>query len=321
MELHSNTNTFSKAEIVNAYKLISQAHSVTLLTHYQPDGDGVSACAALSAILKKLNKKIEAIFPTQCEMPLKRNPENLLINKHSQIPDLIITCDTANSKLLYFPPEFASIPLINIDHHISNKITGTYNFVDPASSSTCEIITELIEEWDASLFDRYVAECLLTGILYDTQVFQIQSVNAKTLRIAASLIDRGAHLYDLKTELLAHKNPAIIYLWADIMKTITITPSKKAVYAVLRQKDLKKYALSLSSLVGFNNFLSQIVDIDVTLFFYETKEGKTKVSLRSRKTDVNELAAQFGGGGHTHASGILSDRPIDELIQAITRQL
>ena len=72
-----------------------------------------------------------------------------------------------------------------------------------------------------------------------------------------------------------------------------------------------------SSPISTNDFLSDISQVDVTLLFYETEDGDTKVSLRSKEYDVNKLAQKFGGGGHKNAAGVLSKRSIKELMREI----
>jgi len=321
MEQNLISNYFSSATVKKAWKKLKKANSVTFLTHSRPDGDGIAACATLSHICKKLCKDVETIYPDKPEFPVKIAANNILINKHNQIPDLIIICDTANYERLYFPKEFELIPSINIDHHISNTINATFNFVVEKTSSTCEILFNLIQEWNNDLLDQYTCETLLFGILYDSLVFQTQSTTAQTLRVAADLIDLGANLFEIKTELLSNKKPQIIALWGDVLKNVKVNPKGNAVWTKVTKKDMEKHNASPISLIGFNNFLSGLCGIDITLLFYETKAGKTKVSLRSKKADVNLLASKFGGGGHKNAAGILSDKPVDQLIEEITKLL
>lgn len=301
-----------------AFELISRAHAITLLTHKKPDGDGIAACRALEITLTRMGKVVESVYPDEPEFTYACQPENVHVNKHIQTPDLIIALDTANASRMYMPDAFTDVPLINIDHHVSNSIQGTYNFVVPEASSACEVLYGLLLAWNIDI-DADLAETILFGILYDSQIFHTQSTRSETLRIAADLMDKGAQLFKLKVELLAHKDPTIINVWKELLDRITV--SDDVVWTYVTQADLKKHNVTLSSCVGFNNFLASISQVDVTLLFYETETGETKVSLRSREYDVNTLAAKFGGGGHTHAAGILSDKPLqvlmDEVIDAI----
>jgi len=308
-------------QIDNLWKLIKESSKITLLTHFKPDGDGIAACAAFDLILTRLGKQTETVYPTQPEFEFKRQPEKIFINEHHLVPDLLIVLDTANFGRFYYPKEFEGISLINIDHHVSNSITGTYNVIYPDTSSTCEILYNIFSAWNEVVIDKPVAEVLLFGILYDSRVFHTQATHPSTLRIAADLMERGADLFQLKVELLAHKDPKIVKLWELMLSRITISQSKKAVWSYLTQEDLKQFGLTLSSLIGFNDFLSDISDVDVTILFYETEEGLTKVSLRSKKYDVNKLAAKFGGGGHKNAAGILSDTQLNELMKAVIAKI
>lgn len=313
MDHHLKNKPLPTPELAKAWELIQQANKITLLTHFRPDGDGISACATLEHILQKYNKQVETIYPCSPEFEFKHHPQKVLINTHEQTPDLIIMCDTATYERAYFPDAFKKVPLINIDHHISNTIKGTYDFVDPNHSSTCEGLFLILHELAPTLINQYVAECLLLGILYDSLIFQTQATTPQTLRIAAHLIEHGADLYKLKTELVSNKNPQVITLWGKVMSSVQILPSSKAVFAKVTQKDLNDLKLTLTSLVGFHNFLSQVSTVDITILFYETESGQIKVSLRSKITDVNKLAAQFGGGGHKNASGFYSNSAIDDI--------
>lgn len=297
--------------------LIQQALKITLLTHINPDGDGISACAALEHCFKKLNKQIETIYPCKPDIDFKRQPENFFINKHNQTPDLIIACDTTSLDRAYYPDNFKNIPLINIDHHISNTISGTCNFVEPDYSSACEVLFFLIQD----NLDTYAAECLLYGIIADTCVFQTQSTKAQTLHVAAKLIDLGANLYQLKSEYLGTKDPQTIMLWGSIMSSLHIVNKDKAIVAFATKKDLEHFEQTQAALDGFSNFLAQTASSDITVFAYETVDGKTKVSIRSKVSDVNTFAAQFGGGGHKNAAGFLSDLPVDNVVQKIIEKL
>ena len=263
-----------------AWQLIKSATNITLLTHYKPDADGISACAAFDLILRKMGKNVQAVYPSKPESLINRQPKDVLIASHTITPDLIIACDTANYERLYYPEAFLRIPLINLDHHVSNSIMGTVNLINPDAASTCEELFYLFMIWCPEMIDKAVAECLLYGILYDSQVFHTQSTTARTLRTAAECIDHGVNMFALSKELLANKNPTMIHLWGDILQSVTIDAKKEAAWAVVRQADLKRHGVQLDSIVGLNNFLAEIALIDVTILFYEAEDGSTKVSMR-----------------------------------------
>ncbi|KKQ33599.1 MAG: Phosphoesterase, RecJ-like protein [candidate division TM6 bacterium GW2011_GWF2_37_49] len=312
---------YASDQVCGAWELVKAAKNITLLTHSNADGDGISACAALDYILRKMGKNTETIYPDKPEFNYKRQPTNLLINKHCQMPQLIIVCDVANYERLYWPKEFHNIPMINIDHHISNSLNGKFNFINAEASSASEELYVVLHYWDANLIDGYVAECLLFGLLYDSQIFQIHPLQPRTLKIAADLMLLGADLFKLEKELLSNNNHKTFVFWGKILSNIKVAKNGTAAWVCITKKDLLDNDMQLRSLIGFNNLLSQICDVDVTLLFYEKEDGKIKVSLRSKTTDVNAVAKLFGGGGHTNAAGILTAKSMDQIVKEITEKL
>ena len=322
MAHHLDEANYPAAAVSQAWKLIQNAQKITLLTHYRPDGDGISACAAFEAVLAKLpGKEVETIYPTETEYDLLRHPKNKFIASHTFKPDLIVAFDTANAERLYWSCDYDDVAFINIDHHISNSIKGTINFVDSSAASACEVLHNLLEVWHPEYIDQYIAECLLFGSICDSQVFHTQNTTSDTLRRAADLMDKGANLFALKTEMLSNKNPQIIKLWGNLLASVTISKNGNAAWAILRQSDLDELGITLASLVGFINFLSEISGIDAHALFVELGPDETKVSMRSKHADVNAIAAQFGGGGHRNASGITIKKPVAQAIAEVTAAL
>lgn len=305
------------AKFAQAWELMLNANKITLLTHYNPDGDGVSACAALDHILRNFGKEIEVVYPTTLKVPIRRQAKKVLINTHEQEPDLVVICDTANYERLYYPDGFHVIPSVNIDHHVSSSIKPTVNLLDPLAPSTCDYLYRLLISVDPSLIDKFVAECLLYGILYDTQSFSIQSTSAQVLRIAADLIDCGVDYYPLTQELMYRKQPRELKFWGQVITQMQASASGNVAWIVIKQKDLKAAGLSTESIAGMENLFAQLAIAGVTMLFYEDSQGKSKVSFRSKGTDVNIVAKKFGGGGHKLASGVMSDTPLDELVPQV----
>jgi phosphoesterase RecJ-like protein len=311
----SMNNTFNKKIVDSAWQTILDARSIVLLGHKNPDGDAISSCAAMERILLQLEgKEVESIFPNKPALDVLESPIRMAIDAHSFVPDLIISCDTANYDRLYFPDAFANAIHINIDHHVSSSITPTYNFLDANASSTAEVIYNLLQQWNPKILSTHVANALLYGILSDTQVFHIPT-SAATMRAAAHLVDCGADFEGIKRSLLCHKDAHVIKLWGHVLSNIIFTSSRNVAIALITQHDFATFNLTASSLVGFINFLNEIAGIDVGVLLYEIELGKTKVSLRSKSYDVNALAGTLGGGGHIRAAGIFLDMPPQDALE------
>jgi len=69
----------------------------------------------------------------------------------------------------------------------------------------------------------------------------------------------------------------------------------------------------------FTTPLLAIEGVRIAILFRELPGGKVKVSLRSKgELDVSLLAAEFGGGGHRNASGIVMPGPFEDIVRTVT---
>jgi phosphoesterase RecJ-like protein len=73
---------------------------------------------------------------------------------------------------------------------------------------------------------------------------------------------------------------------------------------------------------GLVNYALAIQGIEVALFFREQSDGRFRVSLRSKgMVNVAAVAAAFGGGGHTCASGCAIEGPLPAAVERLAAQL
>ncbi len=299
--------------IQQAGKLFKQANNIALLPHEKPDGDALASCNALSQLAQSLGKNVETIIPTTQCSPCPFTPSPLQKAEHSFTPDLIISCDTANIERLYMPENFIDTPWINIDHHISNRLRATYNLVDSTASSTCEVIYFLLAHWGYKLSED-IANSLLFGLMSDTQTFRTSSTTIQTMQTAVELMKHGASISALSQLLISHDDPRIISLWGTILsrsqtdKHMVITAAYKHDFNNLESSD---------ALTGFINTMSNITTVDIACLVYEQENGATKISFRSKQSDVNALAQHFGGGGHIRAAGATSKLSVEDTIKEI----
>lgn len=322
MEKNFSSNFWTAEEAAQALDLIKNSQKITLLTHNKPDPDGMAACVALKHILDLLNKETEIIYPDQPTYKFTSQAKTFLVNTHKQKPDLIVCLDTSDFTLLYHPECFNNIKCINIDHHVSNKRMGDFNFVNHTASSACEELTALIFAWGEQFITKEVAHSLLIGILYDSQSFGTQSTTVRTMQIVAKLTSMwNISIPELKHELATLQPPSILAFWGKLLNTIQTTKSGQCAWIAVTKKDLADAKVTYEALNGFSNAFAALCNTEITIFFYETTNGKSKASFRSKHFDVNTYAAQFGGGGHTNASGISRVQPLNELIVEVLKGL
>ena len=90
------------------------------------------------------------------------------------------------------------------------------------------------------------------------------------------------------------------------------------IYSSATLADLAETGAEATDTEDVVNRLLGVAGVEVALLFLELGPQETKVSLRSRtEFDVRAVAAQFGGGGHTAASGVRYPGPLAAAITAV----
>jgi len=136
----------------------------------------------------------------------------------------------------------------------------------------------------------------------DTGSFRFDRTTADVHRIIADLLEIGAdpvYIYDM---IYDQSHYSKIKLLGRALNSIKILKHSLA-YMIISIKDTEETGSVEADVDGFVNYCLSIENIVIGILFYELKDG-FKVSFRSKGSiPVNLLAKEFGGGGHTNASG------------------
>src|SRR5204862_4024902 len=83
------------------------------------------------------------------------------------------------------------------------------------------------------------------------------------------------------------------------------THDDRIAYFWLKKADLARTGADSNDTEGLIDHIRAIEPVVVACVFEEMEPELTRLSLRSKseKVNVNEIAAQFGGGGHPAAAG------------------
>src|SRR5947208_1647203 len=94
-------------------------------------------------------------------------------------------------------------PRVVIDHHVSSEASGAADWIDPAAAATCEMAALLAVRLGIPLqaADGRLAAILTAGIVMDTATFAHPSTTARTLAVAAALVEAGAPLSEISRRL------------------------------------------------------------------------------------------------------------------------
>jgi phosphoesterase RecJ-like protein len=212
---------------------------------------------------------------------------------------------------------------INVDHHISNPLNlCTANFVEPEASSACEV---LYMNLDKAKVSRETANSLYLGIVHDTGAFKFSSTGKRTMQVVGDLIEKGIDFAKIVNETYYTRTYKQTLVTGFVMQNCKLGLGGKVVYAHITPEDMERFGVTPVELSNVIDTVREVGGTEVALFLYPVN-GKYKISLRSNYiVDVNAIAKEFGGGGHTRAAGgDTSDAPeaaIEKILKLIEKQL
>ena len=216
--------------------------------------------------------------------------------------------------------------LINIDHHESNTRYGDINWISAREPSTGELIYRLLKvaRWPIT---KPIADCLFTAISTDTGSFQYATTRPGTFHAAAELVTRGANLAKICDEVYQSYPLSRARLLKHIYGRFRLTHNDRIAWFWLKKIDFARTGAESVDTEGLIDHIRAIEPVVVACVFEEIEPELTRISLRSKsdRVNVNEIAAQFGGGGHPAAAGArIPGKPLSvqrRVIAAIKRAL
>ena len=292
-----------------------------LLTHKDPDLDGLSASFALATLLRARGIGYEVIVPNEPVIKIDYFSDGVAAAVAQKTPDFIIVSDTAVRSRIYYPSDWAAIPLAVIDHHRAGDLVGTFTCINPDAPSVCEYLYDLLAADGRFELTAEVAQYLLDGIVYDTQTFGISTTTAETLLKSAELMKLGADFSLSKERVSTRFDYATFSYRMGLMAKVKDHHSVGAISLLVSEQEALDINMPPAAHYGLINLIFQQTTADLVIVLYQYKTGATKVSFRSRRIDVNALSNKFGGGGHRFAAGMFVHKLAPELLSEVIAEL
>lgn len=295
-------------------EIMEGADEVYVMGHHNEDFDCFGAAMGVAKMARVLEKPVHIVLSDMNEgidkftdlLQGKEEYEDIFVRAEdlttmTALNPVLIVVDTHIPHLVADPTLLERIPqVVVIDHHrrsehfIKNPLLV---YIEPASSSTSELVTELLAYFsDDLMLSRLDATALYSGIVVDTKNFAVQT-GVRTFDAAAYLRRSGAdpvmvrHLfrsdYDTTVALAKTKARAELYDGGLIVSHIPETIPNVQVIA----------AQAADSLLRIENVCMSIV-----IFQLPNKV----VGLSARSTgdmNVQVIMEAFGGGGHQNVAG------------------
>ena len=209
--------------------------------------------------------------------------------------------------------------MIVIDHHHDNTRFGTVNLIVADASSTGEALRDVFAELGVPLTPE-IAEALYIAVVTDSGRFQYANTSAKTLRLAAELLEAGADAHSIFQNVYETIELSKLKLLARALAHVEVFEGGRLVISYLTHDDFEKSGAMSGASEGIIDSLRAVAGVEMSALIQEPPERDgCRVSLRSShyRLDVSEIARQAGGGGHRQAAGFASKLAIPELIEFI----
>ena len=310
-------------------RAIRNAKAIFLMAHRNLDLDALGSQIGMNMILKRKRKKCYIVIDDKThEMGVEkvlRELEGCIEIIHSedieqylyprQSKNLLIILDTNKKELVQSEEVLKKIKnKLVIDHHDIGKATikDATLIIDNKTSSTCEMIANLIEYYDVEL-ESYYATIILSGIVLDTNNYTLNTT-AETYYTSYYLASLGASAK--KVQYLLKQNIEDYTERQKLMSSIetlegNVAFTKATPHTQYRREELAKVA---DTLLFFNN---------IEASFVVGKIGKDTIGVSARSLgnyDIGKILEKIGGGGDaTSGAAIFEKTTISKVEQELKR--
>ena len=301
--------------------LLEASHHILCISHVSPDGDAVGSLLGLAWILRAMGKRPVLALQDGLTQEFQFLPgvEDIIgpaeVARNYDLRatdgrdyDLIVCLDTSSVDRMgtaYCPEIHSQIPLIVIDHHITNTFFGTENWVDVGSAATCQMVVRLADALDVPLTEQ-IAVSLLTGIVTDTLCFRTANTDANVLQTVSRLLAAGADLNHIVSNTLESRSFGLLKLCGAGLASAQLEDG--IIWALLTSASREQSGVEAHQSDGLANFLLTVREADISVTFAQRfdQSGQERIECSFRAKpgfDVSQIAFPFGGGGHPPAAG------------------
>jgi len=311
-----------KSSLVQIAAALANVRRALIVSHIMPDGDTIGSALGLAWALKSrgIECRLSCADPVPSELAFLPGSADFCARRLTD-EDIIFVVDSGDvSRMgpIYDTDAFARVPVVNIDHHVTNSKFGDIQCVE-TRAATAELILELLEHLEIEI-DVTIATCLLCGIVTDTRAFRTSNTSPIVLAAAVKLMEAGAPLTEITDAVFDHRSLGLLRLWGQALAKTRI--DNGILWAELPHVVFGQTGSTLADSKGLVNFLISIHDAHVALVLRETGDGQIDISLRAKPgIDVSGVATSFGGGGHPQAAGCLVPGQIEDVRSRIVEAL
>lgn len=297
-----------RIDVKQCAAILKEKDNILILTHANPDGDTLGSGFALCRALMKIGKICNV--ENADTIPKKYNYLYEDIAPIKFDPDYVVAVDVATSKLLGNLDGKYHIDMC-IDHHSTNDEYADNLLLEDVPAA-CQVIFEVIKELGVDI-DKYIANCLYTGLTTDTGCFRYASTTADTYRAAAELIEFGAENGKINRIMFETKSKTYARLERLALDSMRFYENERVAVITVTQEMYRLTGSNEQETEAIAPLTRQIEGVEIGITIREKEDGTCKASIRTfESVNAAQLAKSFGGGGHSQAAACKFDCSVKE---------
>jgi bifunctional oligoribonuclease and PAP phosphatase NrnA len=294
-----------------------------LTSHARPDGDSIGSQLAMAFALDALGKQVRIVNADPAPDHYQDFPGMDRIEIASEVtPEadavIVMECsDLGRANVAGLDGQF----LINIDHHLGNRMYGALNWHDESAAACAEMVFDLIRALDVPLSVE-IATHIYLGILTDTGSFHHSNITPRTFDICRQTVEAGVNPAIMARRVFDSNSFGKLKLIGALLDRMELVDDGRLAVLFMDDRMLEASHSTNNDTEGLINLPLTAREIQAVVFFKVTAAGAIRVSMRSKyDVDVRRVATAFGGGGHKNAAGFTVEGALEEVQPRIVKLL
>jgi bifunctional oligoribonuclease and PAP phosphatase NrnA len=295
-----------------------------ITSHARPDGDSIGSQLAIAFALDALGKDVRLI---NADLPPPHYLEFPGVNRiefASEVPAdteadalIVMECgDLSRTGVRGFEPYF----IINIDHHVGNRMFGAVNWFDESAAACGEMVFDVIRALEVP-FSVEIATHIYLAILTDTGSFHHSNITPRTFDICRQAVEAGVNPSAMARRIFDSNSFGKLKLIGALLDRMELMDDGRLAVLYLDDAMLEACGCTHNDTEGLINLPLTAREIQAVVFF-KVAPDSVRVSVRSKyDVDVRMVANAFGGGGHKNAAGFTVSGPLDQVRGPILERL
>lgn len=289
-------------------EVLRSAEHVAVASHVDPDGDAVGSTLGLVLALDRIGVKATPVLAQGAAAPstyaFLPGADRFVAAADAPRADVVVAVDSPELSRLGDGEELArqARTLVVVDHHPDGDVPGALTLIDPSAPASGTLVWALLPHLGAEP-DAEIATCLYAALLSDTGRFSYANTTPAALRLAAEMIEAGAHPHEVYAAIYETRSRGAQVLIGRTLERIEVANGGLVAWSWITSRDFEETGARPEEAENLIDHVRTLAGAKV-VFLAKELDGRIRVSLRAKADDdVSAVARAFGGGGHRAAAG------------------